>query len=429
MGAIIEALYFGEDILLAIIEILLILRLYHHIYGEAKISNKMLFWQAGLSIMMVSVLLKIVLAPGRPDAFPPVTVFCSFLFLGKYPANKQKKILFSMVLITTSILEMVLADLILTPLQILYFAPLLLHLFFWILLEVIIKIGKYIEFEIPYSLWALLLSVTLSSIAVTFIMCYYIINRENPYLLTVEVPIMLLLLFINVSLFAFFDRFSAFIQQATNKVMLEQQLQMQGSYYKELEVTHRQFQGIQHDMKNYLRTAAQLAMKQEGNSELITYLNKVSGQIYEIEQVVSTGNENLDSVLNIKITEMKRDNISVNTQIQVPPGIKFSFEQSVSILGNLLDNAREACLELPQNTRWAYIKAQVTNHVLFIKIENSSNKVIQWKDGLPVSTKQARDLHGMGLRTVRKIIGDTGTISIEVLPQSFQVRIVMYDID
>ncbi len=428
MNSIADSLYFGEDILFATIEILLILRLYNHIYGEAKNSNIRLYWKAGLAIMLVSILLKIVLQPGRPAAFPPVTVFCSFLFLKKYPANIQKKILFSTLLITTAILEMVLADLILTPLQIQYFAPLLLHLIFWILLELIIKIGKYIEAEIPYSLWALLLSVTLSSIAVTFIMWYYIIRRENPYLLTSEIPVMLLLLFINVSLFVFFDKFSAFIQQAKEKVMLEQQLQMQNSHYKELEATHRQFQSIQHDMKNCLRTASQLAMKQEKNGELITYLNKVSGQIYEIEQVVSTGNENLDSVLNIKITEMKRDNIFVNTEIQVPPGIKFSFEQSVTILGNLLDNAKEACLKLPQDARWVYIKAQVTKHVLFIRIENSTNKVIEWKDGLPVSTKQARGVHGIGLRNIREIIGDAETINIEALPHCFQVRIVIYDI-
>lgn len=72
--------------------------------------------------------------------------------------------------------------------------------------------------------------------------------------------------------------------------------------------------------------------------------------------MISTWNRYLDSVLNIKISELHRENMKVDTKIQAPPEMKLSFEQTITIFGNLLENVKEACQNLPEKERWAKIR-------------------------------------------------------------------------
>lgn len=141
------------------------------------------------------------------------------------------------------------------------------------------------------------------------VLWYYIITRDDPYALTVEIPVLMAFLFINISIFVFYDRFSLLIRDATETKMLEQQLYMQSRYYEDLEASQKQIRSIRHDMKNYLITAFRLAQQQSSNDELIGFLKKTSGEIEEVNQVVSTGNAYLDSVINIKIAEMQSENM------------------------------------------------------------------------------------------------------------------------
>ncbi|GAV15695.1 histidine kinase-, DNA gyrase B-, and HSP90-like ATPase [Paenibacillus sp. NAIST15-1] len=271
------------------------------------------------------------------------------------------------------------------------------------------------------------MAITVASTAALGVMEYYISNREDPYSLTVEIPISLIFLFINLSLFVVFDKFSTLMHTERENTMLEQQVQLQHRYYKELEAAHQQVRALHHDMGNYIRTAEQLAAQQDNNNELIGFLNAASGQLKEIETVISTGNQYLDSILNIKIAEMLHEGVSVETDIHVPSSLKLSFEQAVIIVGNLMDNAREACRELQSGERWVRINLSYINHTLFIRIENSASPIQKWDNGLPVSTKNEPFFHGLGLKNVKKAVDELGTMDVESSNHSFLVRIALYD--
>lgn len=422
-----EIFVFIEEILLGMIGIILILRFYNRVYKKPIINKMRLYLYAVIIIPVVSTSVGVLL-PGRAIAVPPITVLCSFLFLRYYLPDRKKKILFSCILFMISCVWLMLADLIITPLQSQYYWGIIVfaHLVFWLILELINKIGKYEETDIPFSMWLLLMIITVSSAAALYIILYFIISRENPYVLTSEIPIMLVLLFINLSLFIFFDRFSILMHDTKEKAVLEQRLQMQEKHYQELETTHNQIRSIQHDMKNHLRTAIQLVSGQESNGELIAFLKKKASQISEVEQVIATGNVYLDTILNIKVSEMMQAHIEVDTDIHIPSNIKLSFEQITTILGNLLDNVKEACQLLPENERWAKIQINYINHTLFIRIENSFSKAALWEKGLPLSIKKNSAQHGIGLKNVRKIVEETGAFCIEETPVSFLVRIALY---
>lgn len=423
-----DHLYLLEDIFLSIIEILLILSVYSRIYTLSKPYSRKTYIKASCLMICVTIALKFILSEGRPTSLPPVTVLSSYFFLGLYNTSKQKKILFSFILFTISSIATVLCDIIITPLQLHYLAMIFLHTCFWILLYFIILAGRYKESEIPRSLWILLFIITLTCISVLCITEYYILQRENPYEVTIEIPIMCMLLLITLSILIIFDKFSTLIQEVKETALLKQQVKMQNEHYKELESVHNNLYSIQHDMKNHIRTAYQMAVYHGNNTELVNYLYSVSSELKKAEQIILSGNKNIDSILNIKLNELKQNNIKVKTEIHIPSHINITFEQSVTILGNLIDNALEACLKLPENSRWIYIQLQYINNMLYIKIENSSEEVKFNNNSLPKTTKKNEDMHGIGLKNVKNILKDAGTIDLKSTPQSFTISVILYDV-
>jgi len=425
-----STLVFAMEILFNIIDMLFILRLYNRGYGKANISNRKHYLLAALVIVVVTCFARAILAPFRPAAWPPITVLFSFPFLICYPKNRQKKILYSIILLTVSWAWLFAYDLLTSPLEFknIWVITSGVHCGFWGLLELVRKIDKGEKYNIPHSLWLLLTAISMASMITLGMTWYYVTQRDNPYLLTIELPMMLVFLFTNISLFAFFDRFSTLMRTEQENILLEQQLQLQNKHYEELEAVRDQIHTSQHNMKNYLQTASQLAARQECNEELIEFLRTASGEINKVEQVVSTGNPCLDSILNIKISEFHHENIKLDTIIHIPPNLNLSFEQVVGILGNLMDNAKEACQNLKYEERWVRINISYTKHTLFIRLENSAQEIKLWKNGLPISTKKEAGLHGLGLKNVRKIIAEIGTMNIESTSNSFVVRIALFDL-
>lgn len=86
----------------------------------------------------------------------------------------------------------------------------------------------------------------------------------------------------------------------------------------------------------------------------------------------------------------EQDGISFT--IQTVPHVEWTFNdnETCSLLGNLLDNAIEACKRLDGNVdKW-----------ISIKIENSAGEAPVMKKGRFVSIKQDKTKHGYGLKSV-----------------------------
>lgn len=78
------------------------------------------------------------------------------------------------------------------------------------------------------------------------------------------------------------------------------------------------------------------------------------------------------------------------------------------ILNNGLDNAIEACMRMrkrqPDAEAYITIRSFKAKNMFFIEIENSFDGVaLPRRDGgLPLSTKEDKEVHGIGLKNIRK---------------------------
>lgn len=146
-------------------------------------------------------------------------------------------------------------------------------------------------------------------------------------------------------------------------------------------------------------------------------------------EVISSKNFEIDSILNYMIQQAKSAGISVSSQILIPEQFTHSFD-FVIILGNLLENAIEAASNSSQ--KYIDLTIQLQKNVLYIEIKNSYDGILQptGNSNAPsfYTTKTTnRHQHGIGLNSVRKIVEKyNGTMDIHASDQTFCVKVILY---
>lgn len=127
---------------------------------------------------------------------------------------------------------------------------------------------------------------------------------------------------------------------------------------------------VVHDMKNHI-----LALKnydQEQNwSGLHEYLNELSDDMLEYNFHIWTGNHMLDMLLNQKEKDAQNQNTVMQIDTEVFSTLPFTDREIISLFGNLLDNALEACEKINDKERWIKIKIKKKNLLLYIEIANA----------------------------------------------------------
>ena len=158
-----------------------------------------------------------------------------------------------------------------------------------------------------------------------------------------------------------------------------------------------------HDIKHQLAVLRGYA--RDGKYEkLCEYLSEMDGDFYKSEKKVWTGHRILDFILNQKkeAAEQKRIDFEVCVEALIETSLS---DGDISILvGNLLDNAIEACEQIQDGKRWILFKLKKRQRALFIEISNSLGTIPRIKDGELFTSKKDKKLHGYGLKSVKRII-------------------------
>ncbi|WP_218619211.1 sensor histidine kinase [Paenibacillus sp. P46E] len=173
-------------------------------------------------------------------------------------------------------------------------------------------------------------------------------------------------------------------------------------HVNEVQNMYMQMRGWRHDYHNHIQTMkAHLALGQ--TTELQEYLGKLDTDLSTVDTVLQTGNILIDAILNSKLSLIATKDISVNARATVPSKLQISEIDLCVIIGNLLDNAMEACLKQPiPSERYIRVYIGVLKEQLYISVSNSvSGEVI--KNGKAfISTKNSAT-HGFGLMRIDRI--------------------------
>lgn len=196
------------------------------------------------------------------------------------------------------------------------------------------------------------------------------------------------------------------IKRYSEKKLESYQNDLLQKHYNEVENMYRQMRGWRHDYKNHI--AAMKIHLDEGNYELLgNYLNELNMDLSTVDTVLKTGNVMVDAILNSKISLAESKNISVDAVASVPEKIRVSDTDICVIIGNLLDNAIEACCKLENsNERFIRIYIGLLKQHLYISVSNSVGGKIK-KEGKTYFTTKNEN-HGFGLKRIDKIVSKYG---------------------
>ena len=165
----------------------------------------------------------------------------------------------------------------------------------------------------------------------------------------------------------------------------------------EVEHIYRQMRGWRHDYHNHIQ--AMLALM-DNPEELRNYLWKLNDDLTTVDTVLKTGNVMVDAILNSKLSLIKSKNIAVNAKATVPQKLQISEIDLCAIIGNLLDNAMEACLRQPETeARFIRVYIGLLKKQLYICVTNSVSGTVKKAGKSYLSTKNS-DSHGFGLMRI-----------------------------
>ncbi len=170
----------------------------------------------------------------------------------------------------------------------------------------------------------------------------------------------------------------------------------------EVQNIYRQMRGWRHDYHSHIQTLLALNGNEEKSKE---YLLRLNDDLTTVDTVLKTGNVMVDAILNSKLSLIKSKDIAVNAKAVVPPELKISEIDLCVIIGNLLDNAMEACLRQSEGTpRFIRVYIGIFKGQLYVSVTNSTDGKAKKIGKIYLSAKkQSTDDHGFGLMRVDHI--------------------------
>ncbi|MDE5859056.1 MAG: GHKL domain-containing protein [Oscillospiraceae bacterium] len=167
---------------------------------------------------------------------------------------------------------------------------------------------------------------------------------------------------------------------------------------EEIQNMYRQMQAWRHDYRNHIQNMKNRLGGDQG--ELEQYLDDLADDLTQADTSIQTGNVMADAVLNSKLSVAEQKGIQLNIKAYIPQGVAMTDVELCSILGNLIDNAIEACEKLSYDQRFMRVYIDEFKGQFYLSVQNSSPPVRRDR-GTYRTTKAGS--HGFGLFRIDRI--------------------------
>ncbi|WP_196800480.1 sensor histidine kinase [Treponema bryantii] len=170
----------------------------------------------------------------------------------------------------------------------------------------------------------------------------------------------------------------------------------------EVQNIYQTMRAWRHDYHNHMQ-AIKALLSMGKKEELSEYLDNLEKDLDSIDIAIRTGNVGLDAILSSKVSIARKNNIEVNCTAKVPQDLKVSDVHLCAIVGNLLDNAIEACEKITEGAAPRFIRIYIGlfKSQLYISVSNATCEKHRRRLSELVTSKLGE--HGFGLRRIDKL--------------------------
>ncbi|MBQ7338729.1 MAG: GHKL domain-containing protein [Clostridia bacterium] len=194
------------------------------------------------------------------------------------------------------------------------------------------------------------------------------------------------------------------MRKKTYLKLVEYQTEQSEKHLNEVRSIHKEMRGYKHDFHHHLQ-ALKGQLEAGEVKRALTYIEQLDDQLMNVDTLLKTGNVSLDAILSAKIAQAKAEDIAVTVKANVPDALTISDVELSIMVGNLLDNAIEAC-RTAQDEPFIRIYIAMKGSMLYFSMLNSAGEKKAKSGSLFTSDKDG--VHGFGLRRAEAIIDEHG---------------------
>ena len=187
--------------------------------------------------------------------------------------------------------------------------------------------------------------------------------------------------------------------------IVELQTEQSKTHLDEVRSIHKEMRGYKHDFHNHLQTLKGYIEAGESGRAL-KYIEELDYGVMNTDTLLKTGNVSVDVILSAKIAKAKSKGINVTVKANLPDNLNITDVELSIVIGNLLDNAIEACVQTTEVEPFIRVYLIMKSNMLYFSMLNSSGDKLK-KDGSLFNSKKG-GFHGFGLRRAESIIEKHG---------------------
>ena len=174
---------------------------------------------------------------------------------------------------------------------------------------------------------------------------------------------------------------------------LETLKQQEDENYKLLALSHKQVREMKHDIENQLAVVNNLLRQKDYDSALM-YLDKLGSYVHEANRICYTGNNAVDSIVNIKGSMANSRGIDFICKVNIITSITADELDLCRIIGNAI----EGCERSSADKKHIYFSINEEQDTLSLIVTNTCDEV---NTDLLTSSKKKSGLHGIGIGSIR----------------------------
>ncbi|HAX72190.1 MAG TPA: hypothetical protein DCY20_01560 [Firmicutes bacterium] len=275
--------------------------------------------------------------------------------------------------------------------------------------------------SLPFIFLILLLLLT-KKVTFLFVMMYT--KHSYEISLTILLALGLELIFVAAYLHSIKKSYDLSIYKYEQRI-LKLQYDLRASYYEQLESYQLNLRKIAHDLHHHKLVLSHY-LKHQNYTAAQSYLNEYSLHLEKHQAIKLSAHPILNALLLKTYDQCQQHNIEFNPNIKLTDSLCISDFDLCILMGNLLDNAVEACCKIEPPSRFITVNAQEINQHYTFKIGNSYQVTQTHKKNFFQTSKHDKLSHGLGLSNVERVVNKyNGLLDFKIHDSEFIVILVI----
>ena len=204
-----------------------------------------------------------------------------------------------------------------------------------------------------------------------------------------------------------FALYEMFAREESKNITLTanlQRMETEKHYFHEIDAVYANIRKWQHEYKTNI-TAIKACIEDDDKKRALDYIGKLNLEPMEYESTLRTGNVILDAIVSSKFSLARSKGIEIEIHAIYPQESEIDDMDLCAIVGNLLDNAIEACQKITDKSRRKFISFSLLPKRLniAISVRNSYEGDII-KQGSRYLSSKRNHFQGIGMGYIDSIV-------------------------